>query len=63
MGGKIHQYKNMTKKQIDNDSVMIIAQPNELIIPTTHPKYPNKGDLVNKVIDYLELLNVKLPNT
>jgi hypothetical protein len=62
-GGKIHQRPAMTLQQRLNDSVHIIAQPNELIVPVTHKKYPKQGQLVNKVIDYLDTLGVKLPNT
>ena len=57
-GGKIHQMKDMTKRQINNDSVHIIAMPNELIIPVKHKNFRD-GALVNKVIDYLDLLGVK----
>lgn len=64
-GGKIHTKPDMTKAQLSpkNDSVLIIAQPKELIIPRTHPKFKKDGQLVNKVVNYLGSLGVKLPNT
>jgi hypothetical protein len=62
-GGKIHKFGDMTEKQIKNDSIHIVAMPNELIIPVNHPKFPKSGELVNKVINYLDKLDVVLPNT
>lgn len=62
-GGRIAQMRDMTKRQKFNDSVMIVAMPNELIIPNKHPKFPRRGELVHKVIDYLDQLGVTLPNT
>jgi hypothetical protein len=62
-GGKIHKFGSMTKQQLNNDSIHIVAMPNELIIPTKHPKFPKSGQLVSKVINYLDKLNVRLPNT
>jgi hypothetical protein len=61
-GGKIHQMKDMTQRQINNDSTLIVAMPNELIIPTQYKGF-KKGELVNKVVSYLDKINVKLPNT
>ena len=62
-GGKIHERPTMTKEQRLNDSIHIMAMPNELIVPVTHKKFPKEGQLVNKVIGYLRTLDVKLPNT
>lgn len=62
-GGKIHQMKDMSERQRKNDSVLIVAQPNELIIPVHHPRFKD-GELVNKVIKFLnDDHGVKLPNT
>lgn len=62
-GGKIHAYPDMNKKQLNNDSVHIVAMPGELIVPVTHPRFPEKGQLVQKVVSYLKTNGVRLPNT
>jgi hypothetical protein len=62
-GGKIHQRPNMSLDQRLNDSIHAMVMPGELIVPVNHKKFPKSGQLVNKVIDYLDTLGVKLPNT
>lgn len=62
-GGKIAQMRDMSDRQKKNDSLMIIAMPNELIIPATHRLFPKRGQLVSKVVTYLDKLGVRLPNT
>jgi len=63
-GGRVKAYGDMTKKQIENDSINAILMPNELIIPVSHPKMKKKGALVNEVIKHLdESFNIRLPNT
>ena len=50
-GGKIKQTTKMTKKQLNNDSIYLIGEEDQLMIPT---KYAN---LVN---DFLKKNNIKL---
>lgn len=52
-GGKVTPHKNMTKEQLENDSVKAILQPNEIVIPV---KY---ADRVAKI---LKKEGIKLPN-
>jgi hypothetical protein len=61
-GGKIHKKPDMTQKQINNDSVLIVAHPGELIVPVFKKGF-EKGELVKKVVSYLRNLGVRLPNT
>lgn len=61
-GGKIPIRPKMTVQQRINDSVKIIAQPGELVIPVKHKGYKD-GELVNDVVRYLGQKGVRLPNT
>lgn len=62
-GGFIKASPTMTELQKKNDSVHIIAQPGELIIPYYHKKFSD-GGLVKKVVNFLKSdLKVRLPGT
>jgi hypothetical protein len=61
-GGKIPIRPTMSVQQRINDSVKIIAQPGELIIPVKHKRYKD-GELVKDVVRYLGQKGVRLPNT
>lgn len=52
-GGKVTAHKNMTKEQLENDSVKAILQPNEIVIPV---KY------ADRVAKLLKKEGIKLPN-
>jgi hypothetical protein len=62
IGGYIKADPRMTEQQKKNDSVHIIAMPGELIIPY-YKKGFKDGELVNKVVNYLDKINVRLPGT
>lgn len=52
-GGGVYKHPNMSKRQIDNDSVRAILMPGEIVIPTKH---------ASKVAKFLKQENIKLPN-
>ena len=57
-GGKVYTKPNMSKRQLNNDSVLAILQPNEIVIPI---KYKNKN-LANLVETYLKQRKIYLPH-
>jgi len=52
-GGLVKANKNMTKEQLENDSVKAILQPNEIVIPV---KY------ADRVAKMLKEANINLPD-
>lgn len=52
-GGGVYKTKNMSQRQLNNDSVRAILMPGEIVIPTKH---------ANKVAKFLKKENIKLPN-
>ena len=52
-GGYVSKQKNMTLKQLQNDSVRAMLRPGEMVIPVVYTK------LITK---YLKKKNIKLPN-
>lgn len=56
-GGKVYKGKNMTMKQVKNDSVKAILMPNELVIPVFHKGKP----LASKIERLLKNNNIYLP--
>jgi hypothetical protein len=57
-GGFVKSKPNMTKKQLNNDSVLAILQPNEIVIPVKHKGQP----LANQIKRYLINNNIYLPH-
>jgi hypothetical protein len=63
VGGYVKKHPDMTRQQLNNDSVKAILMPGELVIPFKHRKFED-GGLVRKVVKYLKQdLGVKLPGT
>lgn len=57
-GGYIYKKKNMTQKQLNNDSVIGILRPGEIVIPVKY-KNRNSASLVKK---YLMSQKIYLPH-
>ena len=57
-GGYVEPRKNMTKRQIKNDSILAVLQPNEIVIPVKYKGIP----LAKKVKKYLIKNKIILPN-
>lgn len=57
-GGHVYPKPNMSRRQLNNDSVLAILQPNEIVIPI---KYKNIN-LAQKVEKYLKKNNIYLPH-
>ena len=57
-GGYVEPRENMTRRQLNKDSVLAILQPNEIVIPV---KYNGKP-LAKRIKKYLINNNIKLPN-
>lgn len=62
-GGKVHPRPNMTLKQRNNDSVLSILQPNEVVIPVRYFQRKKKRwiNLAKKVERDLEKEGIHLP--
>ena len=52
-GGYVYSSPHMTQKQLQNDSVLAVLRPNEIVIPVKHAK---------TVAKFLKSKNIKLPN-
>lgn len=57
-GGYVYPKPNMLNSQLNNDSVLAILQPNEIVIPVKHKGIP----LAKKIEKYLKSNNIYLPN-
>lgn len=57
-GGYIYPKSDMSKKQLNNDSVLGILQPGEIVIPV---KYQGKP-LAKNIAKLLKRKNIYLPN-
>lgn len=57
-GGHVYPKQNMSKKQLNNDSVLAILQPNEIVIPVKYKKI----DVAKRVENYLKRQNIYLPH-
>jgi hypothetical protein len=57
-GGHVYPKANMSKRQLNNDSVLAILQPNEIVIPVKHKGIP----LAKKIERYLKNNNIYLPH-
>lgn len=51
-GGFVKSHPKMTKKQLDNDSILAYLMPNEIVIPVRHSR---------KVAEFLKKEHIKLP--
>ncbi len=57
-GGYVEPRSNMTRRQLENDSILAVLQPNEIVIPV---KY--KGKPLAKMVKKLLIKNnIMLPN-
>ncbi len=56
-GGYVYPKSNMSKAQLNNDSVLTILRPNELVIPVNHHGIP----LAKQIIKHLKSQNIYLP--
>jgi hypothetical protein len=57
-GGNVYDKPNMSKRQLNNDSVLAILQPNEIVIPVRYKGKP----LASKIQKYLMKNNIYLPH-
>lgn len=57
-GGYIYPTSKMSKTQLNNDSVLGILKPGEIVIPTHYKGKP----LANKIAKLLKQNNIYLPN-
>jgi hypothetical protein len=53
IGGSVYGHKNLTKRQLDNDSIKAFLQVGEIVIPKKHAR---------KVEKFLDKEGIKLPN-
>lgn len=56
-GGYVYEGKGMTQKQIENDSVIAVLRPNEIVIPVKHKGY----NLAHMTRNWLKSQNITLP--
>jgi len=57
-GGYVEPRQNMTRRQLNKDSVLAILQPGEIVLPV---KYKGQ-QLAKRMKKYLIKNNIKLPN-
>jgi len=62
-GGAVSKSNNMTRRQLQNDSVLAVLQPGEAVIPV---KYYHKGAskpirLADRVLSELKKQKIRLP--
>lgn len=57
-GGYVYPKNNMTHKQLNNDSVLAILQPNEVVIPVMYKDIK----LAKHIEEYLKNNNIYLPH-
>lgn len=56
-GGYVYSSPTMTQKQLDNDSVIAVLRPGELVVPLKHKGH----NLAHKVQNWLRSQNITLP--
>jgi hypothetical protein len=56
-GGYVYSSKAMTQEQLNNDSVISILRPGEIVIPVKHEGH----NLANKTRNWLKSQNITLP--
>ena len=56
-GGYVYSSPTMTRKQIDNDSVIAILRPGEIVIPVKHKGF----NLARKAENWLRSQKIILP--
>lgn len=56
-GGYVYEGKGMTQKQLNNDSVIAVLRPGELVVPLKHKGY----NLAHKVQNWLRSKDIRLP--
>lgn len=56
-GGFVYPKKNMTRKQLNDDSIHAMLRPGEMVIPVSYKGKP----LAKKIIKYLKNNNIYLP--
>jgi hypothetical protein len=56
-GGYVYEGKGMTQKQLNNDSVIAVLRPGELVVPVKHKGY----NLADKTMRWLRSQKIVLP--
>ena len=57
-GGCVYPSPNISKRQLNNDSVLAILQPNGIVIPIKYKKI----NVAKRVENYLKRQNIYLPH-